>query len=292
MKQSEEKLINHEGALCLVTALMAEAKPLIDHYRLVKVKDHSAFPTFSDKDGRVLLIVSGIGKVLSAAASSSLYHISNESVGMAWLNVGIAGHRDCDLGELRWVNKIEDAASGKSWYPPRILKTGARRGSALMTVDQPGDYPEGDTLVDMEASGFYPIASRFSTRELVQCVKVVSDNADKSWRDLKKGQVSEWIKQQMNEIAGGVEELLALSADEMKRCSLPIGYDDMLLAWHFTETEKHILRKLLSRRQVLMPDTDLPELYCRREAVQSGAAVLRLLRDSIEKVGDEIIVRG
>ena len=290
MNQKEEKLINSEGMLCLVTALMAEAKPLIDHYHLIKVNDPSAFPTFIDKAGRILLIVSGVGKTMSAAACASLYHVANESAGMAWLNVGIAGHRERDLGEMRWVNRIEDAASEKKWYPPRVLKTGARQGSALMTVDQPGDYPEGDTLVDMEASGFYPVASRFSTRELVQCVKIVSDNAQNSWRDLKKGQVGEWIRDQMGEIIAGAEEMLALSADEMKRCAMPVGFDEMLSVWHFTETEKHLLRKVLCRYQVLMADAEKPALFCQRKKISSGADALKVLREELARAGDELIV--
>ncbi len=202
--------------LCWVTALMPEARPLIDHFHLLKVENRSSFPVFRSKDERMCLVVSGMGKTLSAAAVASLYQLVGERSDMAWLNFGIAGHRERDLGELRWVNKIVDVSSGQKWYPPQILKTGKSQGSALLTVDQAGDYPEGDALVDMEASGFYSIASRFSTRELVQCVKIVSDNSGSSWRDLKKGQVGAWIRAHMDDIIAASEELLVLSADEIQ----------------------------------------------------------------------------
>jgi len=156
-------------------------------------------------------------------------------------------------------------------------------------VDQPGDYPEGDTLVDMEASGFYPVASRFSTRELVQCVKIVSDNAKNTWRDLKKEAVEDFVRDQMNEIAAGSNELLALSGDEMKRRADPLGYGDMLSAWHFTETEKHLLRGILRRRQVLVSGSDTPVSLCRMNEVKSGAEALCALREDLVQSGVEIM---
>lgn len=283
-------MVNHEGRLCWVTALMAEAKPLIKHYRMKKMKASSTFPVFSDETCRFWLIVSGVGKTSSAAATASLFHAAGEMEGMAWLNFGIAGHRKRELGELRWVNKIEDAGTSKIWYPPRIFKNGKRESSALLTVDQPGDYPEGDILVDMETSGFYQIASRFSTRELVQSVKIVSDNVDHNWRELEKGKVDEWIVGHMDKIAAGAEELLVLSSREMKRCAPPSGCEGMLETWRFTETEKHLLRKILGRRQVMMIDVDGPVEFCREKEVKSAAEALKVLREELELAGDELII--
>jgi len=277
------------GKLCWVTALMVEAKPLIDHYDLRRMQTDTDLAIFSDEIERIWLVVSGIGKQKSAVATNRLYLAAGEPRGAAWMNMGIAGHRERDMGELRWVNKIEDFASGKSWYPPRVFKVGVREASALMTVDKPGDYPDGDTLVDMEASGFYMTATQFSTRELVQCVKLVSDNENSSWRDLKKGAVEIWIRDQMDEIATGAEELLELSAAEMKRCAEPIGNQEMLEQWHFTETEKHLLRRILRRRQALIPDSDTPDLFCRANKVISGAEALKILREALAQIGDEMI---
>ncbi|MFK5923104.1 MAG: hypothetical protein QM496_13065 [Verrucomicrobiota bacterium] len=280
-----------EACLAMVTALMPEARPLIDHFRLQKIKGRSPFPIFRSEDGRHCLVVSGMGKILSASATTSLYHEMGELPGMAWLNIGIAGHRTRELGDLRWVNKIEDAASGQKWYPPRWIKTGSRQASALLTVDQAGEYPGGDTLVDMEASGFYQIASRFSSRELVQCVKLVSDNAENSWKDLKKGQVGLWIRAQLDDIVAGSEELLVLSGDEMKRCRLPREAEQMLDLWHFTQTEKHQLFKILRQRQVLASEQDKAVLFCQNNGVRSAKEILPLLRQELAGKGDESIMK-
>lgn len=279
-----------EGRLAWVIAFMPEARPVIDHFRLVKLVNRSSFPIYHSKDKRLWLVVSGPGKMLSASATTALYHASGERAGMAWLNLGIAGHRDRDLGSLRWVNKIVDDSSGQKWFPPRIFKMGRRQASALVTVDQPGEYPGADSLVDMEASGFYPIASRYSTRELVQCVKIVSDNTKNSWRDLRKGQVGDWIKYQMYSIAEGAQELLSLSAAEVRRCAVPIEGESMLSTWHFTVTEKHLLFKLLRRHQVLMADQKAAVLCCQNEGVQSAAEALKFLQRELAQNGDEAIV--
>jgi len=282
--------VKQNGKLCWVTALMVEAKPLIDHYGLSRVKEASNFPMFRNEAENFWLVVSGVGKTKCAAASKELYHILNKPEGAAWLNIGIAGHRTRELGELRWVNKIHDMTSGENWYPPQIFRTGRRRANALMTVDQPGDYPEGDTLVDMEASGFYSAASQFSTRELVQCMKIVSDNMKTSWRELKKGAVEGFVREKMDEIAAGSEELLALSVDEMKRCAEPSGFNEMLETWHFTETEKHLMRKILRRCQLIMSDSETPVAFCQAGGVKSGKQALKFLNESLGRNEDELIV--
>lgn len=288
----QEDRTKPKACLAMVTALMPEARPMIDHFRLQKIKGRSPFPIYRSEDGRRCLVVSGMGKILSASATTSLYHEMGALPGMAWLNIGIAGHRTRELGDLRWVNKIEDEASGTKWYPPRLLKTGRRQASALLTVDQAGDYPAGDTLVDMEASGFYQIASRFSSRELVQCVKLVSDNAGNSWKDLKKGQVGLWIRDQLDGIVAGSEELLSLSGDEMKRCGAPREAERMLELWHFTQTEKHLLFKILRKWQVLVFEGESAILFCHNNGVKSAKEVLQVLQRELAGRGDEAIIKS
>jgi len=290
MKNKTQHQLAPKGQLAWVIAFMPEARPVIDHFRLVKWANRSSFAIYHSKDQGLWLVVSGVGKVLSASATTALYHAAGEPVGMAWLNLGIAGHRELDLGNLRWVNKIVDVSSGQKWYPPRIFKMSKKQAGTLVTVDQPGEYPEEDSLVDMEASGFYQIASRYSTRELVQCVKIISDNVDNPWRDLKKGQVADWIQRQMPDIAEGAQELLNLSAAESRRCAAPIEGQAMLATWHFTETEKHLLVKRLRRRQVLMANQKGVVLSCQNEGLQSAAEVLKFLQWELAQNGDEAIV--
>ena len=125
----------------------------------------------------------------------------------------------------------------------------------------------------------------------MQIVKIVSDNAENSWRDLEKGQLGRWFSNQMDDIIAGTEELLSLSADEMKRCAMPTGFDEMLSVWRFTETEKHLLKKMLYRRQVIMPDAEKPVLFCRSKEVKSGAEALQALREELAQVGDELSIK-
>ena len=76
-----------------VVALRAEARPLIDRYRL-EPADDGAFRCFHGS-GRSL-VISGVGKVAAAAATACLHEKPLD----VWVNVGIAGHRDRAPGEL------------------------------------------------------------------------------------------------------------------------------------------------------------------------------------------------
>ncbi|MCF6312702.1 MAG: hypothetical protein L3J39_09655 [Verrucomicrobiales bacterium] len=278
-----------DGRVAWVVALMPEAKAVIRHFSLKKIKTASLFPIYQSGDQRVSLVVSGMGKIQSAAAVISLFHELDEAKGVAWINFGIAGHRDRELGELRWVNKLQDAGSEQKWYPPRLYRTGKRLASALLTVDQPGDYPAGDTLVDMEASGFYTMASRLSTRELVQCVKLVSDNAQQSWRDLDKGQVGRWVEQHMVSLVDFSDEMMSLSAQERSRCAPPAGLAEVLQEWRFSETERHQLHKILRRWQAMSVE-DTAVAICVRNGVKSSAEALKVLQQELIFCGDEAIV--
>ena len=83
--------------LRLVVALSAEARPLIEHYRLERDSEARAFKVFRRDD--VALVVAGLGKVAAAAATSFLHLAAGGGRNAVWLNVGIAGHGSRAVGE-------------------------------------------------------------------------------------------------------------------------------------------------------------------------------------------------
>ena len=157
----------------LVVALKAEARPLIRHYELHDRQADTAFPVYLGTD--MALVVSGPGKAAAASATACLQGLTQGSKGNAWLNIGIAGHATYAIGDGRIANRITEHATDRSWYPPQVHELDIETGR-LLTVDSPENDYTVDTLYDMEAAGFYPAACQFSTSELVQCFKVVSDN--------------------------------------------------------------------------------------------------------------------
>jgi hypothetical protein len=185
--------------ICFVVAIAAEARPLVSHYRLRPVAGD--FQMYEGDD--VALVVSGIGKAAAAAATSYLHTSVGEPVNGVWFNVGIAGHRDRDVGEAFLAHEIRDEASGKIWHP-RIPDAHART-IPVITVDKWEMSFAAAGVYEMEAAGFYPSAIRFSLPQLVQCYKVISDNHSCSPLLLTVQRIDYLIDARINEIARLVE---------------------------------------------------------------------------------------
>ena len=230
----------------LVVALQAEARPIIEMLDLVQDRSAGIFPVYCN-DG-LSLVVSGIGRTHCAAAVTHLFHRTAQSVGQAWLNIGIAGHQQVPIGSVLLASRITEQVSGRSWYPPYVLDVGLQR-SPLVTVDKPERcYPEC-CAYDMEASGFYQIACRCSTGELIQSLKIISDNPGSNL-DLTTDQVSQFIADQMPAIESAVRQLSDLFR-VLDTVRTPPDLSSLYLEqWHFTVTQRHQLTALLSRLKV------------------------------------------
>ena len=152
----------------LVVALPAEARPLINHYRLNKQQAHNAFPLYRNEDRA--LVVCGPGKIAAATATAWLAALTPGKQPAAWLNIGVAGHATHDIGTGLLVNRISDHASNRNWYPPQVHDLDIATDS-LRCVDDPENDYGGDSLYDMESSGYYPAACHFTTGELVNVSK-------------------------------------------------------------------------------------------------------------------------
>ena len=187
---------------------------------------------------------------MAAAATGYLHALAGSPQHMPWINAGIAGHGDLAIGKLVQVSRISDRASGRNWYPPQVINSGLER-TTVITVDHPEhEYSEGDAY-DMEAAGFYPAACRCSTAELVQSLKVISDNPDVSVETLNPKRVEQLLGDRIDEIAGFMEELqtLAKTAEAMK--FKPKVLEELHKKWHFSVTQRHRLQRLLQRWSIL-----------------------------------------
>ena len=259
----------------LVVALRAEAEPLIEHFQLESAKTHDLFPIY--RGGTFWLVISGIGRVLAGAAVAHLHHVSGGKADVPWLNVGIAGHQQLSIGRLLLAGRIEERATGRRWYPPYTLASPVQR-SELITVDRPElDYP-CCSAYDMEASGFYAVASRCSTGELVQCLKVVSDNPGKV-ADFRPERVSQLITDQLEAIAAFAAQLVD-AGEKHAQSRLPHPSIDRYLGqWHFTVTQRHRLNDLLRRWGALSTDEPWKDI----KACLSSVEVLQRLEELLEQ---------
>lgn len=259
----------------IVTALMHEAKPLIDFYHLNPTETH---PYKIYQNESFFLIVSGVGKKKSAMATAHLHEYVGKVRNRAWLNIGIGGHSKKNLGEGTLAHKITDQTSGKSWYPPRILKTNCPTAS-ILTVEKVELKYDQDAVYDMEASGFYETASRFSTQELVQCFKVISDQSKASAQKVSGTLVRNLIAENLNLIDSILKELSKLSAELSNLDSSSEEWNLFFKHWHFTVTESHQLKRLLGRLKTLEPNENY---FPKVSKISKAKGILKFLESKIE----------
>ena len=255
----------------LITALEAEAKPLIEYYGLSRMNDADLFPIFCDKDAEISLTITGIGKTLSAAAIGYC-HARCESQNDAWLNVGIAGNGQAKIGDAFLVNRVHDQDTGKSWYPAFVFDSPLPQ-KACTTVSHISDQYE-DGLLDMEASAFMHVTSRFTTAELVHVLKIVSDNDKQSRAKVNKVLASELIQGHLDTIDKVMKNLMQLTEEYQALKSEPKFYAEFKHAWHFTKTQSNALYKLLQRWQLLRPEENPFQVF--RQSTQAKTILLEM----------------
>jgi len=184
--------------LNIIVAWMAEARPLVDHFRLEPLSKKYGFRIY--RNAEVNLIVCGQGRAAAAAGTAWLQaRVPAEENGV-WLNVGIAGHRDLAIGSAIVGNLVRDGDSGRWWRLP-LRSEEAMTAKEIITVGQPDlDYAT-DAVVDMEASAFVETALRFAERDAIGCLKVISDNAGQPASALTPARASELVGAQIDAIA-------------------------------------------------------------------------------------------
>jgi adenosylhomocysteine nucleosidase len=259
-----------------VTALTAEATPIVERFRMTRRE--GSFPIYISDN--VSLVVSGMGKRASAAATAYLHARTEENPNPVWVNVGIAGHQTFTPGKLLVAHTIRDEATGKCWFPPQLSRSAAK--AEVITVEQTETVFDSEAVYDMEASGFYPTASFFSTGEFVQCLKIVSDNRESKASELTRDRIREVVSNQLGTIETLVEELETLAKENGFGSFGTRELAAFSSKWRFSATERRRLERLLTRWKALAPeDTHDPDIF--REA-GSGVAALNLLEDKLREL--------
>lgn len=226
----------------IFVALPCEAGPLINAWNLKKTAQKQAFATYSNE--RFVLTVSGIGKVAMAGAVAytlAQYPAVAEPV---MLNIGVAGHKHLPVGSCLLVDRIVDADSGRRFYPQLPFATPCPT-NGLSTLAKADSRYCDDFLRDMEASAFYETAVKFSSSELIHCVKVVSDNAESPLTNVTEDAVADWIGAGLPV----VETLLARLAELKNAQPQPDQqtYREALDRFHFTASNAAKLQVVLNR---------------------------------------------
>ncbi len=227
--------------LIWVAALHCEAKPVIDFFRLKKSHDHHAFDIYQ-KDN-MYCIVSGIGKLNSATATAWIAALHRQSRSIAWINIGTAGSESYAVGSAWSINKITDIESGHRYYPVPLVNSQLPT-EHCQTHNQPDIQYHSQSLSDMEASAFFGTATRFSSAELIHCIKVVSDNSDTPC-SRNKSEVSQLIQQNIKAISEFSQALTLLNQQVAQMGISEPVWQRFLAQAHFSQTQKTQLKSCL-----------------------------------------------
>lgn len=261
------------------TALECEAKTIINQYKLKKQNTLHPFSIY--KSDQIILTVTGLGKVAMAAGVAYTLAKFSESTLPILINVGIAGHKNIDVGDLLVASKVVDVDSGKVFYP-QLIGNGWPESCEITTSVGPSVDYRADCLNDMEASAFYEIAVKFSSSELIHCIKVVSDNEGSSLDNIQPKLVVDWLARHESEIEAIFSHLqrlrLSITATELPE------FNKILNNWHFTVTGTVRLKALLRQWRVLTStawEVDVTEF-------SSGKDVLRTLEAEVGRLRVEL----
>lgn len=226
--------------LIWVCAMHCEAKPVIDFYHLKKSHDDNAFDLY--RGDNMACIISGIGKLASATASAWIAARHDDTASIAWINLGIAGAGEYEPGTIFALHQVIDADTGQRYYPAPGADSSLAGGVCLTLSQASTDYCE-NTLFDMEASGFMHSALRFSSAELTQSIKVISDNHHtKIGKD--RPRISALIHQHIELIDQQATALIELN-QEIAALAIPTeSWDQLIALAHFSQTQKNRLRVL------------------------------------------------
>ncbi len=186
--------------LVIVTALMAEAVPLIDFYRMkkqAKQEYNHLFQTSSSASLQIDLLVCGMGAKKMKQGLKAYGATLNSIEGIIWLNIGIAGTLSHSIGELVWANFIGDAPIG---LPDGI------QNSPLISVrslSEPSTGYRAATLFDMEAEAWLHWIVKNTIQfapERLFCAKVVSDNSGHYTHQIDKRWVTDIVRKNIKDL--------------------------------------------------------------------------------------------
>ena len=266
-----------EFSICWVVALPSEARPIISALKLTKTDNEAVFPIYKNEVSGHLMVISGIGQLNAAAATSYICGRYDIPAWVAWINIGIAGYAEEPLGKLFQVAKVTNERGTRVVYPGfRLSKLMPL--TTLETREQPCNDYKADTLYDMEGLAFAELASRFSCNELTFLFKIVSDSNVNQLRRINPLCVEKLLTLNMDVIALLVDEVKAFVREEKRRLDISHEVEVVLSKFHFSASRKAQLIQKYRRWKTAFPDTPFSEVYTH---AKSAGDVIHSLEETL-----------
>lgn len=250
--------------ICITTALIWEAKPIIEFYSMKLYHESPPFKVYRGED--IVLVVSGTGKVNAATATAHVLTLLDNLDDWAVVNIGICGTRSKNLpiGMPLLINRVIDNGTGREFFPDILLDHSMKEGNIMTydrVIDEDADVPHDTQLLDMEAAGFFEGAAHFLPPHRIQAIKVVSDYADASIGIIDRHFIEKCIGDAMPYI-----DIFLTNLNTFLKTTLGNGLDhnDMVKLerirshLHLTSTQYYQLKDMAYRYK-LMNKRDLPD---------------------------------
>ena len=181
----------------VVVALAAEARPLISHFHLEPAKELEALSVYRRSD--LALIVGGVGKEATDWSVGALAKAIPPDDLSVWVNVGVAGHRLHEIGTAVLARKVTDAETGVA-YPMSLPEGLHLETGDVRTVSHVETKYETEDLYEMEAAAFCRRATELTSVDLVQVLKIVSDNRRSGTLCISARQVQGLIEDNLSKV--------------------------------------------------------------------------------------------
>lgn len=259
-------------SICLITALPAEARPLISHFGL-QARGHRHLRLYEGDFG--YLLQCGAGK-LNAAASTAAMMQTLPDVN-AVINVGIAGCQQ-SIGQTLVAHGVQDQASSQQWFPhlPPVNRIPETRSVQLLTVDKPTEDYSADVAFDMEAAGIFNAASKVIDLAFIHSIKAVSDNGESGVKVVTAKAATGHVESAIPTVEKMIQ---ALPFDLLPDKSAVNALTRSLVRHiHYTATEQNTLKQLLHRYNALYGELPGHQLL---QTQGSAKAIRRMLSSEI-----------
>ena len=264
----------------IVTAFLSEGKPLIDGLKLKKAKVPGFhLPLYKSEEHS--LTISGMGCQKMSVAIEQLAKL-NSTQSTPWLNIGVAGHGNAPIGSAHIVAKCSEPNTSKAIYPPQIFSS-VFPPTILRTLNKPSSAYEMNIAYDMEGYGFFKTSSRFTTLELIQSVKFISDNPSNPVKEFDKSKVDKIIRSHIHHVIELINEMETLASKIRPAPEVEIFLSRISHLQSFTETQTHQLKKAIRHAYSLeAPMDEIEKAVCQssdsRSAIRKIHQIIELYR--------------
>jgi len=174
--------------IILFCAHRREAEPFLQLLNLDRVIEDQVLMGYTDQHGECALFLTGQGPLRAAAAVASVLALYPSDQTRVIGNFGTAGAfpDGPPVGQAVLINRVQDQASGSSYYPDRLLLSPWPETTCL-TLHRAGHQPESmEAVVDMELAGIASAATLFVSSSQLVFGKLVSDHLGSEPPDWKE----------------------------------------------------------------------------------------------------------